>query len=228
MMFTAGYAELGKYRGVPIRWHWSLLVMLAVVGLDVDPAGGYSLRPLCSLFTLALILVHEAGHHAMIRFHGFTPIGVDLQAFGGETRWRGEATPRQEVRMAWAGVFAQAVALAAVGLGFGVYQLTGGEVTAGWAQDLRFVYIDINLLMICVNLVPLPTFDGDVAWKVVALWRGNLQPRRMILITLARNDEAPVDVDKVRADVDAELAALAEAHNERAMAETASRPPDAT
>lgn len=218
-MFTAGYVHFGEYRGVPIRWHWSLAVMLVLVGLDIGPAGDYSLHPLCSLFTLALVLVHEAGHHALIVREGLTPIGIDLQAFGGETRWRGQATPRQEVAIAWAGVVAQVIAFAVVGLAFGIYDLAGGEVTARWAQDLRFVYLDMNLLIIAVNLMPLPTFDGDVAWKARAVFRGEAEQHRMILITLAGGDPRPVDPERVKADVDAEIAALTAAHNDRALAE---------
>jgi len=222
MMFTAGYLELGRYRGVPIRWHWSLPLAIVLFG------GGFGLTdagpsPLRWVLVLALVLLHEAGHRAMIRHYRLTPIGVDMQGLGAETRWTGDATPRQEIAIAWGGILAQLVALAVVSLGFVIYEAAGGLVTEPWMVDVEFVYRDVNAVMIMINLLPLPTFDGDVAWKVFALWRGDLQPRRMIVIQLASDDERSVDAeraDRVRAEVDAEVQAITQAHNQRAEAES--------
>lgn len=219
MMFTAGYLELGRYRGVPIRWHWSLPLAIALFG------GGFGATdsgpsPLRWVLILALVLVHDAGHRVVVRHFKLTPIGIDMQGLGAETRWRGDATPRQEIAIAWAGVFAQLVALVAVALGFGIYRAAGGLVTEAWMIDVEYVYRDVNAIMILVNLVPLPTFDGDVAWKVFALWRGDLQPRRVIVIQVAHDQSVPVDVERVKAEVDAELEAMAQAHNARAEADS--------
>lgn len=219
MMFTAGYATMGRYRGVPIRWHWSLVLSLVLFGGGFG-VGDSDVSPLRWVFILALILLHEAGHHAMVRHYRLKPIGVDIQGLGAETRWVGDATPRQEIAIAWAGVFAQLVAMAVVIVGFGIYETFGGVLTAGWMVDVEYVYRDVNAVLILVNLIPLPTFDGDVAWKIFALWRGDLHARRVIVIQVAGDEPIPVDPDRVRAEVDAELEAITQAHNAKAEAQS--------
>lgn len=213
MMFTAGYATFGRYRGLPIRWHWSLPVAIALFG-------GAAIAPMRWLLVVALVLVHEAGHHLMVRHYGLRPIGVDLQGLGGETRWTGQATPKQEIVIAWSGVLAQLAIFALAELGFALYALGGGAVIDGtWLADSRFMLREANILMVAVNLLPLPTFDGHVAWKLFALWRGDLEPQRVIIIHLDPSRvqaEHELDVQRVQREVEAELEALTRAHNAKA------------
>src|SRR5512147_2619013 len=100
MMFTGGYGRFGSWGRAPLRWHWSLLLAMGL-------AGGMELRPLSWLLYFGLVLAHEAGHHAAVRGAGLRVIGVDLQGLGGEVRWNGAATPREQVMIAWSGVLAQ-------------------------------------------------------------------------------------------------------------------------
>jgi len=212
MMFTAGYATFGRYRGVPLRWHWSLPLTIVLLG-GWDPPS-----PLRYVLLLALLLLHEAGHHWLVRQYGLKPIGVDLQGLGAETRWLGDASPRTEIAVAWGGVLAQITAGVIVTLTFAIYRAFDG-VMEPWMNDVEFVYRDANAVIVLLNLLPLPTFDGEVAWKIVALWRGELRPRRVIVIHVGHEDERPVDPERVRAEVDAELEAITQAHNRKAEAE---------
>jgi hypothetical protein len=70
-------------------------------------AGGWGLSPLSWILFLGVVLAHEAGHRHSVRRAGLTIIGVDLQGLGGEVRWNGVATPREQVLIAWSGVLAQ-------------------------------------------------------------------------------------------------------------------------
>ena len=76
--------------------------------------------------------------------------------------------------------------------------------------------------MVALNLLPLPTFDGEVAWKALTLLRGREIPaRRAILLEVVEReerDEAQAAA-RVKAEVEAELAELTRTHNERAEAQ---------
>lgn len=216
-MFTSGYLRWGWWGEAPIRWHWSLPVAMMV-------AGDFALRPLSWLLYLGLVLAHEAGHHAVVRRAGRRVIGVDLQGLGGEVRWNGVASPRDQVLMAWGGVLSQL----GVMLFAKVVLVIAGGVTEPWLAELERVCIEVNAIVIAINLLPLPTFDGEVAWKALTLLRGQRIPeRRALVIELAEREgthprEGEPDAERVRAEVEAELAALTRAHNERAEAQTTS------
>jgi len=207
-MFTAGYLRLGRWGAAPLRWHWSLLLGAAF-------AGQWEVRPLSWLLFLGIVLAHEAGHHVALVKNGLRVIGVDMQGLGGEVRWDGAASPNVQVQLAWSGVLAQLGVMLAAKL---VLMIAGGP-SEWWLAELEYVSITFNAILIGVNLLPLPTFDGEVAWKVLSLLRGRAIPeRRTIVLHVVPNElTAPVvDVDRVRAEVEAELAELTRAHNEQA------------
>lgn len=208
-MFSAGYLRWGRWGEAPLRWHFSLLFGLAF-------ASGFEARPLSWLLYLGLVLAHEAGHRAAVRRAGLRVIGVDWQALGGETRWNGVASATDQVALAWAGVLAQAgVMLAAK-----VVLLAAGGATTWWLAEIEHVSIEVNAWIIGLNLLPIPTFDGEVAWKVLTLARGRRIPeQRAIVLRVASSDaddDAGPDPAKVRAAVEAELAELTRRHNEQA------------
>jgi len=209
MLFTSGYARWGALSGAPVRWHWSLLVGLAL-------AGGLTLNPVAWLLYLGIVAAHEGAHFAAVRQARLEVVGVDFQATGGKVRWRGEASPRTQVILAWAGVLAQLGVLIAAEL---VLVIAGGAV-APWLVEVERVSIEMNAILIAVNLLPLPTFDGEVAWKAIYFLRGRRPPERRAFIIHLTEAVEEVHDDPVRAsleaEVEAELAALAKAHNERA------------
>lgn len=206
-MFTAGYVRFGRWGDAPMRWHFSLLFGLAF-------AGGFELRPLAWLLYLGIVVVHEAGHRAAVRRVGLEVIGVDWQATGGEVRWNGVASARDQVALAWSGVLAQLGLMLAAKIAL----LIAGGATTWWLAEIEHVSIVVNAWIIGLNLLPIPTFDGEVAWKVLTLARGRRIPeQRTIVLRVARRAEAePEAQDEVRAAVEAELAELTRRHNEQA------------
>lgn len=206
MLFTLGYVQLGRWRGVPLRWHVSLPLGVALMS-------GLELAPWRWLFAFALVLVHEAGHAVMVRRHGLRMVAIDLQGIGGEPRWRGAAAPMSETAIAWGGVLAQVAAFVGARLGILVF----GEPTEPWSEDLVYVLTDANLVVMAVHLLPLPTFDGEHAWRVLARrpGQGRLH-ERVILVHMDDVPVAPEDEVRVRSEVEAELEAIARSHNERA------------
>lgn len=205
-MFTFGYVQLGRWRGAPVRWHVSLPLGIALMS-------GLELAPWRWLFAFLLILLHQAGHAAMVRRHGLRVAAVDLQGVGGETRWRGDAGPITETAIAWGGVLAQLAAYVAARVALVVF----GEPLDMWSADLVYVMTDANLIVIAVHLLPLPSFDGERAWRVLALRPGQMfdgEPAIRVPIDAAA--VAPEDEARVRSEVEAELEAIARSHNERA------------
>lgn len=206
MLFTSGYWRRGHTHGVPIRWHWSLLVGLAL-------AGAFGLAPLAWLLYLGLVQCHLMGHALAIRKARLTPVGVDIQGLGGKVRWRGHATAADEVRASWAGVLAQLVPLVIAKVIVAAY----GGVTTPWLADLERVWVDMNAILIGVSLLPLPTFDGEVAWKVFAMARGvPVERRRVLVVEEKATVVAPQDPLAVAEEVAREVRSLAQAHNDRA------------
>ncbi|TNF33872.1 MAG: hypothetical protein EP329_07820 [Deltaproteobacteria bacterium] len=212
MTFTAGYLHWGRYRGAPLRLHWSL--PLGMVALS-----GFAFAPLAWLAVLALVLVHEAGHASAIKRYNLRIVGVDLHGLGGETHWLGRPTLRQRVAIAWAGVMAQLVAFVVVAL----LNAAFGPAHELWLQQVVSVYTTGNLIMMALNLLPLPGLDGELAWMILPGWRRRAQQRvdarlhRVNTLHIVRRDggKRPTrrDMADAVADVDRELRAITEAHN---------------
>ena len=220
MVFSGGYLHAGQYRGVPLRWHWSF-------PLGLGAFTGFALAPLAWLAVLALVLVHEAGHAALVRRFRLTAVAVDLHALGGETHWVGRPSLRQRVALAWAGVLAQAVAFLVVTALVAAF----GPPRALWLTQVVEVYTTANLWMMALNLLPLPGLDGEVAWMILPAWRrrarrrvdARLHPVR----TLRRAAPAPSAPDaeaRALADVARELQDVVDAHNARALGDAPPRP----
>jgi hypothetical protein len=95
-----------------------------------------------------------------------------------------------------------------------VLALAGGA-TQPWLAEVEHVSVTVNAVLIGLNLLPIPTFDGEVAWKVIALLRGKEIPERRAIVLRVVSGEPP-DEDRVRAEVEAELAELTRLHNEQA------------
>jgi hypothetical protein len=214
MLFTSGYWTRGEFNAAPIRWHWTLLLGLGF-------ASDFSLKPLSWLFYLGLVQTHLMAHAWSVGAAGHHPIGYDIQGFGGKVRWNGVASVRVQVRHAWAGALAQLVLFVMWRL---IVALMGPVPVNSWLEELDFVWGDLNLVMIAVNLLPLPTFDGESAWKVWALARRRkIAQRRFIILEVTRREPPKVDPQQVAREVDRELAELVSAHHARTDSVNATR-----
>jgi len=159
-MFQTGFLQLGRFRGAPIRIHWSVL-------LGVLFFTGFRFAPAAWLGFVAIILLHELGHALMVVRYGLRVNAIDVHGFGGECRWSGDATPWQRAIIAWGGVLAQALLLAGT---FAFIHFTGAPVTR-FGAELAAVFTETNLWVIGLNLLPVPPLDGATAWSIVPLWK---------------------------------------------------------
>lgn len=142
----------------PLELHWTLLLGMLFFGRGT--LGG-------ALGFFVLVLGHELGHAALVRARGLRTIAIAMHWMGGECRYDGgSATPLDQAIIAWGGVLAQAAIL--------VPALVLAETLApgpGVVAELLSVLVVANLLMIVLNLLPIPALDGGRAWQVFGLLR---------------------------------------------------------
>lgn len=165
MNLSTGFLKLGRVRGIPIKIHWT-----APLGALIF--SGASFRPGAWLGFLLLILLHELGHAALIRYYRLHVLEVHLHGFGGECVWAGGATEKQHAVIAWGGVLAQAALLLLVA----PLTFLPGLTSMFW-RDLISAWTASNLMLIGFNLLPIPPLDGSRAWKLLPmLWKGRSKP----------------------------------------------------
>lgn len=163
---------LGHVRGIPVRAHFTLLIILpylaflmaARFGAVAEMAGveaeAMVLPPLAwglllSVLLFACILAHELGHSLVALASGGKVSGITLMLLGGVSELHGlPKKPSVEAKVAIVGPLVS-VALGAAALG--LYSVLGGQ------PDLRFglFYLGyVNLLIAAFNLLPAFPMDG--------------------------------------------------------------------
>jgi stage IV sporulation protein FB len=191
-----GYLTLGRWRGAPVRAHWSLPIGALVFGQGRFVPGFW-------LGFFLLVLVHELGHAALVKRYGHRVVSIDIHGLGGACRWSGDATAIDRARIAWGGVLAQAVAYV---IAWGALALAGPPESV-FAFQLAGAFTTTNLWLIGINLIPVAPLDGAEAWKLPGLLAARRRARgggaqagagfayEREAATLHRySDDAPADV----------------------------------
>lgn len=154
-MLVDGYFRVGRLAGVDLRLHWTVPVGALVFG---------SLRfePILWLAFLAVLIVHDLGHALMVRALRFPLIGIDLTGFGGQCRWRGKGDALEHAIIAWGGIVAQSVLLVGTLLATALFGRPSGHT----ASLLQHAFVDVNLWIMAINLLPFQPLDGARAWRL--------------------------------------------------------------
>lgn len=153
-----GYLTLGRWRGAPVRAHWSLLIGALVFGQG-------RLVPGFWLGFFLLVLIHEVGHAVLVKRYRHRVVSIDIHALGGACGWSGDPTAIERASIAWGGVLAQAVAFA---ISWAALQIAGPPESVLVSQ-LASAFTTTNLWLIAINLIPVAPLDGGEAWKLFAL-----------------------------------------------------------
>ena len=168
-MFDRGYWTVMRWRGAPVRVHWSLaLSALVLGGVRLDPAGWLGI--------VLVVLAHEVGHAVLVRRYRLTVESIDLHGLGGECRYSGLANGWQTAVIAWGGVLAQALLLP---VGFWL----APHVENSFLRQLLASFGSPSLWILLLNLIPVPPLDGSEAWRLPGLWRrrrATLRRRRQL------------------------------------------------
>jgi Zn-dependent protease len=167
--------DLGRFAGIRIGIHWSLLVVSALIiwslseGVFPETNPDLSGRTHLAMAVVAAglfflsVLLHELGHALQARREKMEIDGITLWLFGGVASFRGSfPAAGAELRVAAAGPVVSLV----LGIFFALIALAGlpeaGDGVAAWLG-----YVNLSLLVF--NLIPAVPLDGGRILHAV-LW----------------------------------------------------------
>src|SRR6266576_6358504 len=171
-----GNFTIGRYGGVEVRLHWSLLAVFALIVWSLADGVFPSQNPglsdgtylgmaiVAALLFLASILLHELGHSWVARREGIEVDSITLWLFGGVAQFKDRFTSAGgEYRVAVTGPLISI----ALGVVFVSVALAGlPSAVDGVAAWLGY----INLTLAVFNLIPALPLDGGRVLRA-ALWR---------------------------------------------------------
>ncbi len=168
------YWQLGRWRGVPVSMHWTVLIAFVWLYLFYWDLLATAIG---SVAFFALLVIHELGHVLVLRRRKIAVQEIRLYGIHGETS-HAYASPRDEVFIAWGGVIAQvAVLVLALAAAYGS-SVSASPLAAAIAGPVLFVLVKLNVLLIVVALLPIGPFDGRNAWAIVPMLRKSARRRR--------------------------------------------------
>lgn len=148
----SGAWSVGRVAGIPVRLHWSLL-LLAGVGLLFSGSGALG-AVTGAVLLFASIVVHEVAHALVARTYGIQTRDIVLTPIGGIARLEGmPARGRAEVAIAIAGPLAS-LSIAALAWGLGTF------VPVGLGASLLGTLAWANGMLGLFNLIPAFPLDG--------------------------------------------------------------------
>ena len=156
--------RLGRWRGVPISLHWS--VFIGIVWFYYQSGSLVSTSIAFGAFFL-LLLAHELGHAAVAQWRNVEVNGIELFVLHGICRTEEPYYELDDVLIAWGGVAAQFVVLL-VALGADLF-FAPSFYTYRLISPLLSVFIEANIVIMLVNLIPVAPLDGATAWRALPL-----------------------------------------------------------
>lgn len=178
-----GSFQLFSYKNIPVRIHWSFLLIFAVIGLEIHRQGLLLNEALWLVFlffwVFTFVVLHEFGHALTARRYGINTYDIVLLPIGGLARlMRSPTRPWEEFVIALAGPMVNLVL--AFLMGFWLV------ITRPWPwitleayhlQASTFIptLVILNLSLFFFNLIPaLPMDGGRVLRSILAFF----MPRR--------------------------------------------------
>ncbi|MBY8880992.1 site-2 protease family protein [Actinacidiphila acidipaludis] len=176
----SGSFRIGRIFGVPLRLHWSVPVLLVVIGYGLGsgtlrawvPDRSSTVYAACAalgtVLLAASLLLHEAAHAVVARRSGIDVEDVTLWALGGVTRMGRARQARVALTVAISGpVVSLVIGGAVLGAAVGLHPVAGWSLPAALLAWLGWA----NLLIGVFNLLPAVPLDGGrvlhaVIWLV--------------------------------------------------------------
>ncbi len=162
--------NIGRLFGIPVKVHFTLLILLGFLLLASSSTGGGLYGVLIAVLLFASVVAHELGHALVARRYGVATKEIVLLPIGGAALLsQSPKEPRHELLIAIAG---PVVSLALSGVAWVLWQAIAFTVLA----DL-FV---VNLMLGLFNLLPAFPMDGGRILRAgLARWMGNLRATRV-------------------------------------------------
>ena len=174
--FGAG-VSLGRWFGVQVRAHWSVLIILGLFTVVIATADLPATRPgesslaywvagaVMTVVLFVTLLAHELAHAITARHYGLPVRRITLWMLGGLTELGGESpTPRADALIAAAGPL---TSLALGGVFAAAAWLVGGSLVGtalAWLAAL-------NVVLAVFNLLPGAPLDGGRLLRAFLWWR---------------------------------------------------------
>jgi len=157
--------QLGHWRGVPITLHWTVLLALPWFLYQTRSLVGTAIA---FIAFFGLLLAHEVGHAAVAMWRRVEVLWIRLLVIHGECAHEEPDYELDDVLIAWGGVAAQLVLLIAA-LGVDMLLAPTSSSVYRASAPLLHVFIETNLVIMIVNLIPLAPFDGATAWRILPI-----------------------------------------------------------
>jgi Zn-dependent protease len=154
--------------------HWSVLIVFAWLYLLL---WDLLATVIASLAFFALLIAHEFGHVAVLRWRKIPVEEITFFGIHGRTSY-GYAPPADEILIAWGGVTAQvAILILALVAGYAL-SLSPHPILSVIVGPILFVFTKLNLFLMIVALLPIGPFDGHNAWAAIPWIRAVIRRRR--------------------------------------------------
>ena len=197
--------RLGRWRGVPITLHWTVLLALPWFYYQTRSFTATAIACVAFFF---LLVVHELGHAAVARWRNVAVERIQLYFIHGLCTHDEPYYEEDDVLIAWGGVAAQLVVLV---VAFAANLLLPASTPFAYevAAPLFGVLIQTNLLMMVINLIPVAPLDGAKAWRVLPLLRERAQRTSWAAVLRklsaargrARNRKLEAKAERITADI---------------------------
>jgi Zn-dependent protease len=199
----SGYRLAGKWKGIPVYFHWTVLLWFPWFLLNLWSLSG---ALMAFVAVVGVLLAHELGHAYAARARRVHVSAVRLFLMHGQCEHAVPDYEKDHIFIAWGGVLAQFgllvfAAVAALAL------LHWSPQTYAWFRPLFYVLIQVNLFTAILNLIPVPPLDGHLAWRGAAPFWKRLSSRVRAAFARAR---ARVDFRQRPAQAKASSAAAAD------------------
>lgn len=166
---------VGRVRGIPIRIHWSFILILAWSAHIGYGYGGWDMVGFCLLLTILLfgcVLLHELGHALTAQLFGIGTRSITLLPIGGVAALdRIPERPREEFLITLAGPMVNVV-IAGVLYLFAGWPTFDFDDNAIWnAAAIGEVLLYTNVVMVVFNMIPaFPMDGGRMLRSLLAIW----------------------------------------------------------
>lgn len=159
-----GWWTMARFRGAPVRVHWTLLVAAVVWSR-------FTFAPAFWLAFALLIFIHELGHALVVLRYRLGLSEIAIHGAGGYCRHDESGTRFQEAFVAWGGVLAQLALYAVTQVTILLVDVPRNEHTL----QVIYVFTEANLWIAALNLIPFEPLDGAKAWPMLGMlaarWR---------------------------------------------------------
>jgi Zn-dependent protease len=143
------------FKGIRVTFDPLFPVIILFLFWEYIVAGALGLALAGLVAFTALILWHELGHAVMARLCHTEIYSINLHWFGGSCQHGRAKTRERDVLIASGGILAQALLM----IGAIITAMLLPTITPAMAIVLH-TFIKTNLVIMVVNLLPIPSFDG--------------------------------------------------------------------